>query len=57
MEEDIVSQKQFVRGFDRTFSIVSDLALDTPAAGRMIEEYAQRAMEDRVLPANYAIPK
>ena len=56
MEEDIVSQKQFVKGFDRTFSILSDLVLDTPAAPQLVQEFAKRAIEDCVLPSGYSFP-
>lgn len=56
MEEDIVSRKQFVKGFDRTFSILSDLVLDTPNAPQLVEAFAQRAITDNVLPENYSFP-
>jgi hypothetical protein len=53
MEDDVVSRKQFVMGFDRTFSMISDLILDTPNARKLIEEFVHRAVEDHVLPSNY----
>ena len=56
MEEDIVSQRQFVKGFDRSFSILSDLVLDTPAAPQLIQDFAQRAIADCVLPSSYSFP-
>jgi programmed cell death protein 4 len=56
MEEDIVSQKQFVKGFDRTFSILSDLVLDTPNAQTLVKEFADRAIADCVLPKSYSFP-
>jgi hypothetical protein len=56
MEEDIVSQKQFVKGFDRTFSIMSDLVLDQPAAPAIVEALTCKAIEDKVLPDGYFFP-
>lgn len=54
MEQDMVSRRQFVKGFDRAYAMLADLVLDTPDARALLDAFAERAKADSVLPIEYA---
>jgi hypothetical protein len=44
-----------IRGFDRLAEILPDLVLDTPNAGKRIDDFIIKAIADGVLPKDYEI--
>lgn len=55
-QKESLSSAQAVRGFNRLYSLLPDLVLDTPSAGIMLKSFTLRAVKSGVLPANYAPP-
>jgi programmed cell death protein 4 len=56
MERDLLTERQAVQGFNRLYALSKDLALDSPTAAKVIDDFAARAIEDSVLPAGYTSP-
>ena len=53
MECGMLSTAQATKGFRRLYSIVDDLALDTPAAAAILDGFTTRAIDDNVLPSDF----
>lgn len=53
---DVVSQQQFRKGVERLYALLSDLVLDTPNAPALVDEFAERAVKDGCLPADFKRP-
>ena len=51
-----LSPQQAVKGFNRLHRLLPDLALDTPSAVRVLENFTLRAKQDGVLSATYTEP-
>lgn len=52
----LLSQNQVEIGFNRLYTALPDLVLDTPQAGEFLEGFKKRAMEDGSLHAKFASP-
>lgn len=55
-ESDILTPHQAAKGFGRLYNAAGDLSLDTPTAPQIIAEFAARAVQDQVLPADFVFP-
>ena len=54
VEEDLLTSLQAAKGFNRLYGLVPDLQLDSPSARSIVTEFADRAREQGVLPADFA---
>jgi hypothetical protein len=54
--EQLLSSQQAEKGFNRLHRLLPDLALDSPSAVRVVENFTLRAKRDGVLPAAYSAP-
>lgn len=52
----VMSISQAILGFDRLYSILGDLSLDTPSASTILQGFTARAIRDKVLPKDYVAP-
>lgn len=50
------SKLQVKKGFDKLYLAMPDLVLDTPDAKRLVDLFAQRAVNDQILVATYTPP-
>eukprot|EP00904_Undaria_pinnatifida_P000488 jgi/Undpi1/1043/HiC_scaffold_10.g04506.m1 len=53
---EVISDGQIKKGFDRLHEILPDLILDTPAAPTLLEKFTEQAISDGCLPADYIRP-
>lgn len=53
---ELLSTQQAEKAFNRLYRLLPDLALDSPNAANVLENFALRAKRDGVLPATYAAP-
>lgn len=54
--KELLSVQQAVKGFNRLYRLLPDLALDTPSAVQVLENFTARAKQDGVLPSSYTPP-
>lgn len=52
----LMSQQQAVKGFNRLYEALPDIALDVPSAGQLLQTFTQRALDDKVIPSSYQPP-
>lgn len=52
----MLTKTQAEKGFNRLYSTLPDIVLDSPAAPQILEEFTARALQDEVLPRNYQKP-
>ncbi|CAN0381768.1 unnamed protein product [Ectocarpus sp. 12 AP-2014] len=55
-KNEVISDEQSKKGFDRLHEILPDLVLDTPAAPSLLTKFTQQAISDGCLPADYKPP-
>lgn len=55
MERDQLTKQQASKGFKRLHDLLPDLSLDVPSAGTIVAQFITKAMEDSVLPGDFAI--
>lgn len=55
-DTELLSPQQAEKGFNRLYRLLPDLALDTPGAVRVLENFTLRAKRDGVLKESYAAP-
>ena len=53
MERDQLTSAQATKGFQRLHGMLSELVLDTPTASTILDQFTSRALEDKVLPADF----
>mmetsp|Transcript_14253 Transcript_14253/g.20968 ORF Transcript_14253/g.20968 Transcript_14253/m.20968 type:complete len:387 (-) Transcript_14253:196-1356(-) len=52
-KDEIISLQQIKKGFDRLHEVITDLILDTPNARELLKKFQEKAIEDKLLPADY----
>ncbi|CAM9340282.1 unnamed protein product [Ascophyllum nodosum] len=53
---EIISDGQILKGFNRLYEILPDLVLDTPSAPSLVDMFAKQAKADGCLPPDYKPP-